>query len=332
MRAVPYSQVLGLASQLCFGVATPNSTDAATLNAFIQENTTAFWRSFWWPELMIVEQRAFRDNYTGNHAAGTEVYYPPTQAYYLATKGPTTVAPATLAAGVWSTNYSEWIEVQETLAADDWVTAKAYVAGDRVRNPSDDKAYACHTAHTAGGSFDGTKFGALKRWRRSLEYVQTGKPTIDGIEGIYEDDPDLNLDAPEIPFTLGADILVEGDEPKVWIKFRKSVPSWSGTIHDSSLVYLVGEQVYFGSDYYRVKVASTGNLPTNTTDWEKIEFPYVFRSSVARGAFADWLDAEGQQDKSGRNKARAVALNDAEIEEIQARQKQTRALPVRVYR
>lgn len=331
MRSVSYQHVIGQASQLAFGVARPHSTDAATLNTFINEFAGIYWRSFWWPELMVTEQRQYRPTYSGGHAAGVEVYYPPAQAYYLSLKGPTSVPPATLTGGVWKTDYSQWIEVQPQLSGDDWVTGKALVAGDIRRNPADGKFYGCHTAHTTGGSFDATKFGVLIRWRPALGYQQTGYVDIDSVEGVYDDDPELDPDAVSYPFTLTSDILVLGDLVRPWIKFRRRIPSWSGVVHTTDEAYVAGDQVYFGSDFYRAKV-NTSNLPSNTTDWEKLEFPYVLRSSVPRAAYAGWLDSEGQQDKSSRNQLKADRLNDAEIEEIESRQGQSRRLKTRSYR
>lgn len=331
MRSVSYQSILAQASQLAFGLSSPHSLDAATLNTFINEAAGNYWRSFWWPELMVVEQRQYRPTYGGGHAAGTEVYYPPAQAYYLAIKGPTSVPPATLSGGLYITDYSQWIEVQTELSGDDWLTGRAYKAGDTVRNASDGLFYACHTAHTAGGSFDGTKFGPLKRWRNSLDYAQSGYTEIDAIEGVYDDDPDLNPDAAQIPFALASDILVLDELPRPWVKFRRRIPSWAGTLYVSNEVYTAGSQVYYSTDYYRAKV-NTSDLPTDATKWEKLEIPYVFRSSVPRAAFAGWLTSEGQIDKSGRNKAMADVANETEIMEIEARQGQSRALPVRSYR
>jgi hypothetical protein len=45
--------------------------------------------------------------------------------------------------------------------------------GDKARNPSDDVMYQCFTAHTAGATFDATKFGALKSFDRYIAYEQT---------------------------------------------------------------------------------------------------------------------------------------------------------------
>ena len=36
-------------------------------------------------------------------------------------------------------------------------------------------------------------------------------------------------------------------------------------------IYTKGEVVYYESNFYRCKVASSSNLPTNTTDWEVIK-------------------------------------------------------------
>lgn len=330
MRSVSYAHVLGQASQLAFGVPSPNRGDAATLNTFINEFASHYWRSFWWPELMKVEQREFRPIYAGNHAAGAEVYFPPAQAYYLALKGPTSVPPATLTNGVWVTDYSQWIEVQTTLSGDDWATGLILKKGQTVRNPTDGKFYGCHTDHTAGGSFDATKFGALIVWVPSLQYEQTGFVPVDSVQGVYDDNPDLNPDAQSFPFLLTTEIIVLGDIARPWIKFRRRIPSWSGTVHDPDVTYALGEQVYYGSDFYRA-LGTTELLPTTVGAWEKLEFPYVLRSSVPRAAYAGWLDSEGQPEKSNRNLIRADRMNDAEIEEIEARQRQGRRQNVRSY-
>ncbi len=329
MRTVSYQSVLQLASQLAFGVSSPNASDAATLNTFINERLGQFWRLFWWPELMVLEQRKFRDTWSGSVAAGTEVYYAPTQSYYLAIKGPTTVAPATLSGSSWVTNQSEWIEAHQWLeSGSDWQTGLEVKLGEVLRNPSDDKFYACHTAHTAGGSFDATKFGVVRAFRRSLDYVKAGFSDIDSIRSVTECNPETYEDPGDIQFTLGRDILVDGNAFAPWLHYRTTVPSFTGSIHDPDITYVSGDQVYWGTDFYRA-LATTTALPSDATKWLKLGFPFVFRNAVPRAAFADWLDAEGQPDKSNRNESRALKLLQLEIEEIERNQRQVRTLPMR---
>jgi len=42
-------------------------------------------------------------------------------------------------------------------------------------------------------------------------------------------------------------------------------------VYQIGRTYIKGEKVYFGSNFYQVKVNSTQNLPTNTTDWEQVQ-------------------------------------------------------------
>lgn len=340
MRSVTYESILQKVCQLCFGQSEANLEDQATLSIFIDERLSQYWREFWWPEACEVEERTFRasyssaTNYTASTAtAATEVYFAPTQSYYqcLRPNGPGTTVkpPATLVGATWTDDLGYWAPSAPDYSGNDWLTGTIYAKGDAVRNPDDGRFYACHTAHTAGASFDTASFGILTPFLRTIALSGVGLTEIDAVEYITEQDPRVFSGQRHIPFDLFAAIVVRTELPVVWVKFRRVVKSWTGAAHVAGTSYSVGQQVYYGTDYYRRVSGSGTQLPTDSSFWELLPVPFIFRSGVPRAAYADWLDAEGQQDKSGAEERRAQRLIDREVEIIQFEQNQSRRLNVR---
>lgn len=333
MRTIPYSTILQQATQLAFGQESAGAEDAATLQVFINARASEAWADYWWPELCLVEQREFRQTWeTGvTYAAGTEVYHVESDTYYQALRSAFDQAPATLSGDVWTTNADYWHECQASYDSEDWETGLVIAKGDLIRNPANDTVYACHTAHTAGGSFDATKFGAVQAFIRSLSLTQTGENAMDSIKAIHEQDPRLEPGQQPIPFTLYDDPVVHTDLNRVWVHFRKRVPTWIGTVWVAQS-YSAGAVVFYGADWYEaIASATSANLPTDTTKWRKLDFPYVFRTAIPMAAYGDWLVAEGQLEKSRPIAAAAAKMLEREHERIALAQAQLQPRKVRSY-
>lgn len=175
MRRITYTDVLKAASVLWTGKATPDVDEAAKLNTYINRRAREAWESAWWRELMVVERRWFRSGWdtlavygAPSETGSIEVYYPPTDWYYQSLRSANVAQAPADAAG--TVNSAWWAECAEAYSGDDWEDATVYAVGDAVRNASDGRYYACHTAHTSSGSIDTSKFGILTPFVRSLEW------------------------------------------------------------------------------------------------------------------------------------------------------------------
>jgi hypothetical protein len=129
------------------------------------------WELYWWPELMLIEQRTFRPSYdpTLAYMETDEAFYAGDGNYYQALRATQGNAPALPQGSGWAPNYSYWFPSQGSYSGPDYCAGN-FVAGQVVRNPDDGFFYACHTAHTGDVTADWSNFGVLTRFVRSLEY------------------------------------------------------------------------------------------------------------------------------------------------------------------
>jgi hypothetical protein len=187
------------------------------------------WEWNWWPDLMLLEERYFRDLYTGVHTTGTEVYFPATRKYYLNLNGSVFEAPATLVSGAYVLNSRFWIECAFSFTGSDWAAGTNYLVATIVRNPANDRYYACHTAHTSQTSFDATKFGLLTEFVPYVGWEQTGKTALGSVREVWSDNPRIGrarrLDWQ--PDELGVRFVGESVPERVWIEFRQRCPAFA---------------------------------------------------------------------------------------------------------
>lgn len=86
MRTVTFKSVIDKVATKVLGTA-DNLTrqKRAALVDSIAEHLRECWERVFWPELLLTEERAFRDTWTTTtYASGSEVYYSPGDAYYVA--------------------------------------------------------------------------------------------------------------------------------------------------------------------------------------------------------------------------------------------------------
>lgn len=97
LRTVPWKTVYERAVNLC-GLVPAQVTvqDFAYLQEAIDQRTQSAWEHHWWPELMRVQERFYRDAFDAGttYATGAEVYWPDTDSYYRRLSAGNTVPPS----------------------------------------------------------------------------------------------------------------------------------------------------------------------------------------------------------------------------------------------
>lgn len=340
MRRVTYKSVLVATAGLWTGEQAPSAQDAAVMNVFINSRAREFWESFWWPEVMVAERRQFRPDWligttygAPSATAAVEVYYPPARKYYQSLRaGNTGNAPATLVGSDYVENSDWWAVSTEDYSGDDWATGKVFTVVDGqgmiTRNPADNRYYQCFTAHTAGATFDGTKFGVLTPFVRSIDLEQAGQTKIGEARFVWDLDPNVfrRWACREQRFDLMTEgLVVRGCLPVVYVEFRKRPPSWTGDAYSSVTTYAADGQVYDGTtgDFYRSLVnGNLNNAVTDTTKWERIDFPYVLSECVRQGAFADLLRTEKDTEGFAIEDQEAKRLRDVAVTLVERQQRE----------
>lgn len=283
------------------------ATDEQGIVATINRRTAEGVEHEYFAELMRYERRRYRPAYAGAtaYAAGAEIYDPASDAYYQALRAATGQAPATSSGGGWVVNSAYWHPAQPAYSGEDWATGLELAAGDVVRNPANGEYYGCHTAHTAGGSFDGTKFGLLTPFIRSIDLAQADETPMGEVWRVTLRDPRIHpLNPGELKFsTRGSAIVLSGScaPTQSWVSFRIRPPIFTREEYDSGAAYDAGDIVYvdaLGECYEALETIDTGsNSPADQpAKWAVVEFPYILRRFVEAAAKAEIIGADGQPD------------------------------------
>lgn len=236
-------------------------------------------------------------------------------------------------------NSSQWALCQQSYSADVWAEGDVFVVGDQTINPADGEFYQCITAHTAGTTFDATKFGLLTPFVRSLAYEQTDETALGEIRFLWDRDPEIYREAQTIPFRLRADyVQVLGTSNVFWVEFRQRPSTYTNTVIVSTATYTSGSQIYdpaTGENWISTATATAGQTPTtNPEKWSKVPFPYYFLEYVAVSVSAALTNKENssaaQQPENFTVPLSAGApFLMAEIDKIERQQGQTRQLNVK---
>jgi len=320
----------------------------AALRAYLDRGLQRLWEAEHWPDLVTVEQRAYRlawDSGTtyaaSTSTAAVEVYFAPTDNYYQSLQGSNTNhAPATQSGSTWSENSQWWAESKSSYSGADWAASTVYAAGAIVRRTSgtsaDGRYYQCHTAHTSSSSFDTSKFCVLTEFDRYVGYTQTGQTAIGEVFNITNANPRLTRALTEYRFWLsGNGVQVPQGPARVWIEFRRRRPLLTGDAWSSTATYTAGQQVYYttsagvGNFYDCATATSAGESPvTAAAKWTVVEIPYIFGQSLIWHAYADLLAADGQADKASVARNSADEYYAMEADKLYRQQRQTQ--PIRV--
>lgn len=342
MRTCDYSTVLwGSAALAGLGRADVGTGELALFRTFHDRRLQAAWEAHRWPDICRTEERTFRQGWSGatTYAAGAEVYDAPTGNYFQSLQAGNVGNAPTIAG---AENSAWWAACATGYAALNWLTGSAYAVGNQVRNPSDGRYYQCISAHTAGGSFDGTKFGVLTNFDRYIGFTQSWEANAIGeffLDGITDRNPKVTTKLQAIPFWISENGAQVGGLPsscstrgKVWVQFRLRRPLLTGEAWDSTASYGAGSQVYYlnaagtvANFYTAATQTINGDSPeTAAASWAVVEVPYIFRGYLLEGGYADWLTADGQEDKATKHEGLALGYLELEVDKLQRQGGQVR--------
>jgi hypothetical protein len=163
-----------------------------------------------------------------------------------------------------------------------------------------------------------------------IAYEQSGETEIGDVFGVYRTDPFGASTAKQIGYQLTADGIqfwdVDVPDP-VYVYFRKACPDYAGSNYNAGTAYAAGDQAYYETtgDYYKCILTSTGNLPTNTTYWERLTVPYELFEYTCQASYGDWLKSNEQHQNGAFERQMAEDILATEIEKF-SRQQQFRPL------
>ena len=339
MRTISYEELLGLIVGFDGLPVTKLLTeDSSRIRDFVSLSLSIAWEMESWPELMRCEQRWFRADWSASTTYGAptsttpvEVYYPVSGKYYQSLHG-TNLNNAPATGSPLAENSAHWAECETAYTADDWAAGEVYAVGDQVRNPADERYYQCITAHTAGASFDATKFGILTAFARYIEYAQTGKTAISEVIWAGNKSRRIYTTAQRYDYELTETGIQFADSlSTVWIEYSVRAPTLFGSAYSATATYAAAQQIYFSStttkgNYYDcLSSTSAGQSPdTHASKWSLVEIPYIFRGFIAHHAYALWLISDGQTDKAAGFKQEAFAALAREANKLWRRQNQIR--------
>lgn len=324
------------------------SSRFAALRGYLDRALQAIWEGEHWPELNRMEKRGYRldwDDATTYSAstggAAVEVFFPATDSYYQSMQAANlNHAPATQSGSTWVENSAWWAESKTSYTGPDWATGTVYTAGQIVRRASgtaaDYEYYQCHTGHTAGGSFDATKFTILTPFDAYVAYTQTGQTAIGEVFRVCDRNPRVDPGYREYGFFLSENgVQVPQGPSQVWLEFRLRRSQLVGDVYSSTTAYTAGQQVYFtttagvGNFYDCITSTTAGESPVSAAaKWRLVEIPYAFSQAMIWSAYADLLDADGQADKAKVARGSAEAYYNMEADKLYRQQRQTQ--PIRI--
>jgi len=210
---------------------------------------------------------------------------------------------ARVAAG-WQFDF--WPEIcpcEQRQFRDTWSDSTAYTADDEVFYS--DKYYTALLDSTNEDPETATTY-----WEETTEldkyvaYDQTGETEIEAVESVSAKNPRVYPDYPgKYAFSFsnnGVQVSTLAGN-KVWIVFRPPAPSFTAATWSATTSYSTGARVYLaatGECYLCLADHLNQNPATATTYWQKIDMPAFLASYAIRGAYADALRKDGQNDKA----------------------------------
>jgi len=346
MRSVSYKEVLRrTAAAMGWDPDKISAQEQVSANYFIQRRVEFALESFFWPELCLVEKRAFRTAWVaGTYPALTQLYHRASRSYYVALTS-TSLEPATLSGSVYVTNTAGWALLASyggvaQVTGTTYSSITVYVRGNRVYYPDTDKTYQMHAATAAAGTAptDTTKWGEVPDFERTIDYEQTQQADgttaakIGQVAKIWNRNPRTDRTACKIEFDLQDNgVRVYGSDPVVWVKFLKRCPIYAGSgsapwLWDGAVSYAVDYQVYDPTtgDFYRSLAGSNqNNAVSDATKWERQYFPRILCNYVAQGASGDLKGkAEGSPEVYPNEAEEAYQILASEFDKIERMQEQ----------
>ena len=308
MRSTTYGNLVNGLSAIA-GINPTNilTHEKALIAEYLTDATRFAYDYYPWPELLITEQRALREDWaeSGTYSIGSEVYHDGKyyRAYHDLSLGtaPTPVSP--------DLDLLSWYEIGDTYEDDPWDEGLVYHIGARVKY--NDKVYLC-VEQLAGSSASGV-LGVNYQWDkitpvdttywkeidvsfdRYLPYEVEGYNTIGTFISAHLTDPRYS-NAQTLNWREGAEGIylekLDNFPNKVWVKYRVEAPEYTSDTADETLV-------------------SRSLAP-----------------AIKTHAYKSWLIGDGQHEKSELQDIRFMDMLVREIDKLNGQQ--DRAVPFQV--
>ena len=304
---------------------------AATFCGYINQRIKEGWKWDFWPELMVTEARLYRPPWLSTEAvtAGTERFYYPAGNYYQALTASTNQPPALVQAdGSYVENSAYWAASSATYTGPWWQTGMAFNVGDKAQNPNDGQVYQCISAHTAGATFDATKFGVLTPFDKYVAFDQvlangTKLTPIDEVAGAYRRNPKVFTNNPAPLPKVISDKGVQFDwraPVTVWLNYRLRPSVFTTALFSSTTAYAAGVTIYdasgTGNCWISATATTAGDTPTSApSKWTLVPMPAFLTSFIIRAVMSDALRDQKQTDRADDELNNAYA----ELQDLQDR-------------
>jgi len=327
----------------------PDTNEFPVYRTWLDMALGAFWRSEWWPQLMLGEWRYFRANW----ASGTtynktdEVYDAATQQYFQCLRDSVSGAGNSPTDSNGDERSAYWAACAPSYSGPNWASGTAYEVGDIIFYPVDNNLYQCHTAHTSSGTLIPTATGGNERWGvltpfdRYIAFDQTWETNeIGDVFDVKNDNPKVNSRWRSVPWEVSEQgVQVLADYKRVFVQFRRPRPRIKGARFDATLTYAAGDQVYFDNDetqlgnFYNCVTATTaGQDPADTpAKWAVVEIPEFFQQHLILECSAKGVLNDDRSDMGAVLAAMAEFAAGLETDVLYRQQGQAPPASVRTY-
>lgn len=327
----------------------PDTNEFPVYRTWLDMALGAFWRSEWWPQLMLGEFRYFRKNWLAatTYNKGDEVYDSATQQYFQCLRNSVTGSSYSPTDSSGDERSDYWALCRTSYGGNNWASGTAYAVGDIIFYPVDNTYYQCHTAHTSSGTLIPTATGGNERWGalapfdRYIAFDQAWETNLIGdCFDVKTDNPKVNRRWRSVPWSVSENgVQVEEPATRVFVQFRRPRPRLKGNIFDATLTYAVGDQVYWdnnetetGNFYDCIATTTAGQDPTDTpASWALVEIPEFFQQHLIMECSSRAMLNDERTDMAGVLSAMAEFAAGLETDVLYRQQAQTPALSVKSY-
>jgi hypothetical protein len=309
-----------------------SAQDFRAMRRYAKKRLEVAWEYHFWPTLGTVEQRFFRPAWSATttyqqaalSATGTlqdnsanEVFYAPTQLYYLSLapnnlnnppadiNGNTDNAHWAVAyVGCFNANFGlgatgGWPAIFPVYAAQTWDPTVAYVQGNQVGYAG--QMYQMYAAAAAAGDLptDTANWGLLVPFDAYVSYTQTNQTAIGIVQAAYTADPRTTTRGHEVNWDLSErGVQVHTPCPFIWLDYRGRCVKLGGEIWNGEAAYAAGAMMYYssastpGNFYTAASGTAAGQSPDTAPNvWTVVAIPRLFHKYLVLGMAADYMKA-----------------------------------------
>jgi hypothetical protein len=155
-----------------------------------------------------------------------------------------------------------------------------------------------------------------------VPWDEPGQPVIGRVMKVYLRDPTEHDSIVDTPFRLNQAGIFCGLEhgTNVWIKYIQPAPQYTSVLHDLTFTYPkdwlvlnfdINSTAPDQAGTYRAVQANIGHPLSDPAYWALVPFPEQLQVAVLRGAYAEALREDGQNDKADAEEK--AALIDAQL-------------------